>query len=220
MSSLFLRFVIGFSTCLLAQSATAGGFVEIEDAVFGADSNEIDNTWWPLHVGIRSTYFAEGVDECVVDVVDVLPASEQSRSHVGSVKIREVRDEEWLDEDCDMVPDELLESTLDWYAQDEAGNVWYFGEDTVAFDFDECDHLDGLGGCTDGSWEAGLDVVGAGSIAEEGILMLADPAEERGVFYFQEFYEDEATDMAKILNFKDVDTFLYDEVEDCVVIKS
>jgi hypothetical protein len=58
--------------------------------------------------------------------------------------------------------------------QDTEGNLWYFGEDTVAFDFDECDHPDGLGGCTDGSWEAGLDVAGVGSIAEEGCLMIKE----------------------------------------------
>ena len=26
--------------------------------------------------------------------------------------------------------DEVVEDTLDWYAQDTSGNVWYFGEDT------------------------------------------------------------------------------------------
>lgn len=219
MSNFLSRVAIALATALLAQGAVAGGFLEIEGAAFGADSNEITNAFWPLPEGTRFTYFAEDREECFVDIVDVLPTAAQSRTHVGAVKIREILDEEWLDEDCDMVPDELLETTRDWYAQDTEGNVWYFGEDTVALDFDECDHPDGMGGCTDGSWEAGQDVAGVGSIAEEGIIMLADPTEEKGVFYFQEFYEDEATDMAKILNVKAVDTFLYGEVEGCVKIK-
>jgi hypothetical protein len=219
MRKLLSTIAIGFAAALLGQGAQAGGFLEIEGAVFGADSNEITNAWWPLPEGVRFTYFAEGVDECIVDVVDVLPTAAQSRTHVGAVAVREVLDEEWLDEDCDMVPDEKLESTRDWYAQDTEGNVWYFGEATVAFDFDECDHPDGMGGCTDGSWEAGQDVAGVGSVAEEGILMLADPTAEKGVFYFQEFYEEEATDMAKILNFKTVETFLYGEVDGCAMIK-
>ena len=44
---------------------------------------------------------------------------------------------------------ELVEDTFDWYAQDAAGNVWYFGEDTTAYDGDETS--------TEGSWEAGVD---------------------------------------------------------------
>jgi hypothetical protein len=43
----------------------------------------------------------------------------------------------------------VLERTTDWYAQDSAGNVWYFGENTAAY---------GPGGQVDrsGSWLAGL----------------------------------------------------------------
>ena len=26
----------------------------------------------------------------------------------------------------------LIEDTFDWYAQDNNGNVWYFGEDTLS----------------------------------------------------------------------------------------
>lgn len=213
------RIAIGLGAVLLTQSAVAGGFIEIEGAVFGAASNEITNSWWPLPAGTRFTYFAVEGDECTVILTDVLPTAAQSRTHVGAVAVREVLDEEWIDEDCDMVPDELHETTLDWYAQDTGGNVWYFGEDTVAFDFDECDHPDGMGGCTDGSWEAGLDVAGVGSIAEEGVLMLADPTGNQGGFYFQEYYEGEAKDMGKILNFTKVDSSLYGELAGCVRIK-
>ena len=28
----------------------------------------------------------------------------------------------------------VIEDTYDWYAQDARGNVWYFGEDTTAFE--------------------------------------------------------------------------------------
>ncbi|MFT5138779.1 MAG: hypothetical protein ACI9H8_000716 [Lysobacterales bacterium] len=47
--------------------------------------------------------------------------------------------------------------------------------------------------------------------------MLTNPM--MGQFYFQEFWEDEATDMGKVLSFKTVDSFLYGDVDDCVVIK-
>lgn len=219
MGTTISRIAIGSTVALLAQSAAAGGFLEIEGAVFAADSDEITNAWWALPAGTRFTYFAEDRDECSVVYEDVLPTAAQSRTHVDGVAVREVLDEAWIDEDCDGDPDVLHESTRDWYAQDEEGNVWYSGEDTVAFDFDECDHPDGLGGCKDGSWAAGEDVASVGSIAEEGILMLADPTGNDGVFYFQEFYEGEAKDMAKILNYKKVDTFLYGMLNGCVRIK-
>jgi hypothetical protein len=86
MSKLLSRIAIGLASALLTQSAVAGGFIEIE-AAFGADSNEITNAWWPLPEGTRFAYSAEAKDECLVDVVDVLPAVAQSRTHVGAVKI-------------------------------------------------------------------------------------------------------------------------------------
>jgi hypothetical protein len=50
---------------------------------------------------------------------------------------RVVLDREWLDEDCDGGRDVLLESTFDWYAQDDSGNIWYVGEDTTEFLYDD-----------------------------------------------------------------------------------
>jgi len=58
--------------------------------------------------------------------------------------------------DCVVVDDrvteggELTEQTHDWYAQDEKGDVWYFGEDSK-----ECEN--GKVKSTEGSWEAGKD---------------------------------------------------------------
>jgi len=56
-----------------------------------------------------------------------------------------------------------LEATRDYYAQDAAGNVWYFGEQTKAY---------GPNGQVDtsGSWQAGRDG------ARAGIFMTAHPA--------------------------------------------
>jgi hypothetical protein len=48
------------------------------------------------------------------------------------------------------VKGELVEDTLDWFAQDAAGNVWYFGEDAKELE-------DGVVVSTEGSWEAGVD---------------------------------------------------------------
>ncbi|MGH9289702.1 MAG: hypothetical protein ACRD0V_15660 [Acidimicrobiales bacterium] len=55
----------------------------------------------------------------------------------------------------------IHEVALDWYAQDDAGNVWYFGEDVFNYE-------DGVVADTDGSWIAGED-------GPPGMIMPADP---------------------------------------------
>lgn len=227
-----------------AGPALAGGFVELDgdfddNPASPTFSALITNLWWPLPEGAEFIYIGEEDGECIVSVMEVLGRSgigEEYRLAVDGTDVRTVRDEEVIDydDDCDGLGDtELLERTLDWYAQDVYGNIWYFGEHTVdlATEEEECDMWTaadavwGLEGCLDGSWEAGADVADTGSIAEEGIIMLTEP--EKGLFYFQEYYEDVATDMAKVLNFKDVEVFveieagpvLDEELEGCAMIK-
>jgi hypothetical protein len=78
---------------------------------------------------------------------------------------------------------EVLEDTFDWYAQDTAGNVWYFGEDTKEYE-------NGKAKSTAGSWEAGVDG------AQPGIIMEAAP--RVGDSYRQEYYAGEAEDNASV----------------------
>lgn len=78
---------------------------------------------------------------------------------------------------------ELAEDTVDWYATDNFGNVWYLGEQTAEYE-------NGQVVTTAGSWEAGVDG------AQPGIIMLADP--HQGDAYRQEFYAGEAEDVAAI----------------------
>ena len=77
----------------------------------------------------------------------------------------------------------VLEKTFDWFAQDKAGTVWYFGENTKSFENGKVD--------TEGSWKAGVDG------AVPGIIMEADPHVADG--YRQEFYRGHAEDQAWIL---------------------
>ena len=79
----------------------------------------------------------------------------------------------------------LIERTHDWFAQDNEGTVWYFGEDTKEYD-------NGKVVSTKGSWEAGVDG------AKPGIIMPAEP--KVGESYRQEYYPGEAMDMAKVLS--------------------
>src|SRR5205807_883202 len=79
----------------------------------------------------------------------------------------------------------LVEKTTDWYAQDAAGNVWYFGEDTA-------EYQNGVVTSTAGTWEAGVDK------AQPGIVMPAHP--RVGALYRQEYRPGVALDTAKMLS--------------------
>jgi len=212
----------------LCGPALAGGFIEL-DGVFGDGSPDLTNPWWPKPENTRFVYLFESEDECVVGVLDVLP---DDGMIINGVEVRTLWDREFVVEDecpediLSVLDDEPVESTYDWYAQDIDGNIWYFGEYSVATDHDECDHetggpdpVFGIDGCLDGSWQAGFDIWTGMPDPDilEGIIMLANP--QKGLFYFQEYWEDEATDMGKVLNFKTIHTYLYDEQEDCVTIK-
>ncbi|MDX1942945.1 MAG: hypothetical protein SFU99_20445 [Saprospiraceae bacterium] len=79
----------------------------------------------------------------------------------------------------------LIENTDDWYAQDNLGNVWYFGEDVKNY------NTNGSFKDKHGSWEAGVDG------AKPGIVMPANP--QKGLAYRQEYYFNEAEDEAEII---------------------
>ena len=79
---------------------------------------------------------------------------------------------------------QVVEDTLDWYAQDRAGNVWYFGERVA--DYDE----HGLIVSVDGSFEAGQES------ALPGIIMPAQPTVGRA--FRQEFFLADAEDAARV----------------------
>src|SRR5512144_2846565 len=96
-------------------------------------------------------------EDCEVNDVAVT----SNTKNIAGVTTREVHDQVWEDVDCDGTRGALLEDTLDCYAQDDLGNIWYFGESTS----------EATPGCTptpgqcdtEGSWEAGKDVAGIGS---------------------------------------------------------
>ena len=79
----------------------------------------------------------------------------------------------------------LVEKTFDWYAQDNAGNVWYMGEDVENY------KPDGSLLDKDGSWEGGING------AKPGYIMLATPM--IGNAYRQEYLFNEAEDRAEVV---------------------
>lgn len=79
----------------------------------------------------------------------------------------------------------LAEKTTDWYAADNDGNVWYYGERTATYD--EQGHVESR----EGSWQAGHDA------AQAGTIMPADPHPTDA--YRQEFRRGHAEDQAWIV---------------------
>ena len=170
----------------LPQAASAGGVVDIdfEDAVF-TDPLDIDNEFFPLVVGTTTVFRAEGPDGC--EEFHITVTNQTKVINDTGVTARVVHETAYEGETCEDL--EIVEETDDWFAQDDAGNVWYLGEDSL-----DCDG----GVCTpsDGSWEAGADIAGSGKDAEAGIIMLADP--DNGDQYYQELYEGFAEDQGKV----------------------
>jgi hypothetical protein len=146
--------------------------VELDPADFTAN---VTNPWFPLKPGTRWTYRETTEDDEVVDVV--VTATSVTRRIANGVTARVVRDTVTLD-------GAIIEDTLDWYAQDEDGTVWYLGEDTAEFE-------DGKITTREGSFEAGVDG------AQAGVIMPFAP--EVGMAYRQEYYEGEAEDNGEVL---------------------
>lgn len=135
----------------------------------------IDNPYMPLTPGVTRVYESQtgaGVERIEVTVLD------ETRQVMG-VTATVVRDTVTLD-------GQLVEDTFDWFAQDAAGNVWYFGEVVDNYE-------DGVLADHHGSWEAGVDG------AQPGIVMYADPPAHAGESYRQEYYAGEAEDMGKVI---------------------
>jgi hypothetical protein len=156
--------------------------------------NVVDNPYFPLEPGTTFTY--EGYKEGG-SLRDVMVVTSQQKTIMG-VPIVVVRDTAWEG-------GILAEDTFDWYAQDDAGNVWYFGEDTTEFD------EEGNVETKEGSWEAGVDG------AKPGILMLAQP--RSGQTYRQEYAPGVAVDMATVLSLTKHATVPYGSFSNVVATK-
>ncbi len=151
----------------------------------------IDNPYMPLTPGSLRTYIgsADGEREREEYLVTF------ETKEVMGVATTLVHDKVYL-------KGALVEDTLDWFAQDVLGNVWYFGEDSR-----DVDH--GTVVSREGSWEAGIDG------AQPGIVMPAAP--RVGDLYRQEFYAGEAEDTAEVLRLHETVTVPHGSFEDVLV---
>jgi hypothetical protein len=135
----------------------------------------VDNPYWPLEPG--TTYHYQGVRGKTVQTDDEV-ATHRTKMILGIT--------------CTVVRDTVsehgvaVERTLDYYAQDIQGNVWYMGEDSF-----ELQH--GRMVRASDSWMSGVNG------GEPGIIMPANPQPNER--YRQEYYPPgEALDEATVLS--------------------
>jgi hypothetical protein len=152
--------------------------------------SRIDNPYFPLVPGttfIYEDHFAGSVmrDEFAVT---------HNTKVLDGVTCVEVHDSVFTD-------GALTEDTLDWFAQDRDGNVWYFGENTHELE-------NGLITTIAGTFMAGVNG------DKPGIIMKAHPAV--GDFYRQEFSLANAEDYGETLSLNASVTVPYGSFEHCL----
>jgi hypothetical protein len=173
-----LVFGLGVAANVGASSTNSGPLpqgsdpVNLDPADFSAD---IDNSRWPMTVGSKWVYrvidSSDGSKQR-----DVIKVTKRTKMIADGIEARVV---------SDIVSDhgKPVEVTKDWYAQDSAGNVWYFGEHTIEYKHGK--RVD------NGSWEAGVDG------ALPGIALPANPTV--GLSYREEYSKGEAEDQSRVL---------------------
>jgi len=128
------------------------------------------NPFFPLVSGAKWVYRG-GAETITVEVTGRV-------KEILGVSCAVVRD--IVEEDGD-----VIEDTLDWFAQHVDGTVWYCGE--LARDFENGELVS-----LEGSWEAGRD------LARPGIIMSSNPGV--GDVYRQEFALGDAEDVAEVVS--------------------
>jgi hypothetical protein len=164
------------ATGTTAALPRGGEQVNLDPADF---TTRIDNPYWPMRKGSRWVYREtdnEGAKQRVVVTV-----TRRTKLIANGVRARVVRD---------VVTEKgvPVEVTSDYYAQDRAGNIWYFGEATTEYE-------NGKPVSTEGSFEAGVDG------AQAGVIMPAKP--RVGLAYREEYYKGHAEDRARIVSLRE-----------------
>jgi hypothetical protein len=167
-----MKYVIGV-LCGLAVAVAVASTAHRGSAAAGF-SARVDNPWFPLARGTRWIYTGVKDGKRSRDVVTVARRTAQ----IDGVPCAVVEDRLYL-------AGRLEERTTDWYTQDAAGNVWYYGENTAELD------AHGRVTSTEGTWRAGVDG------ARPGIFMPAHP--RVGQHGRQEYYRGHAEDHFQVI---------------------
>jgi hypothetical protein len=148
--------------------------VELDPADF---ETHIDNRYWPMRRGSRWLYRGSGDGAKARSRVRV---TGRTKVLANGVRARALRD-------AAREKGRLVEVAFEWYAQDQAGNVWYVAEDVM-------EPMRGKLRRTQG-WEAGVDG------AQPGVVMPGAP--EVGMRYRQQHYRRKNADRSEILSLEE-----------------
>ena len=145
----------------------------------------IDHPYFPLIPGTVRRYDVYEDDELIETIeIEILTLDDEGGTKtVNGVSVVVQRDR------VSDVEGNVIEDTHDWFAQDDSGNVWYLGETVTNYNYDDEGNF--LGTDSGGSFEWGVDG------AQPGILIPASP--RIGDSYRQEYYMDEAEDIAAVV---------------------
>ena len=154
--------------------------------------SRVDNRYWPLKPG--TGFHFEGERGPTPQTDDEIVTHETKRIlGIDAIAVRDTVSEHGRP----------IERTLDYYAQDKQGNVWYLGEDSF-----ELQH--GRFVKASDSWLSGVNG------AKPGIIMPADP--QKGDRYRQEYYPPgQALDEAHVLGVRGPFTVPYGTFEKALV---
>jgi hypothetical protein len=161
------RVMVGVVALAMAAALASGAH--------GSFTARVTNPYYPLLPGMRWEYRGVKDGRPLRDVVLVTERIER----IGGVPCAVVLDRGYVD-------GRLAESTIDWFAQDGGGTVWYLGEATEELD------RQGRVTSTEGSWRAGTDG------ARRGVFM--PPRPHVGQSFAQEHYPGHAEDHFKVVS--------------------
>ncbi len=159
---------IGLAAALLSATAALGAEPVLPAFDAAAFADGMANPYFPLDAGKVSTLKGTivGDDGTPGPFTFVRTILGQGPVVMG-VQTVAIQDDEYEG-------DLLTERSVDYYATDAAGAVWYFGEDVTVYAYDTAGALTGTsGGAT---WRAGTDG------AEPGIVLRAVPVTEPPMF--------------------------------------
>jgi hypothetical protein len=174
------------STVVLPRGLSAGPVLPVFKASDFTPGAPINNPYFPLPPGTtyRSAAHTSDPDtgQSGFEVDEDFVTSKTET--IAGVPARVVHSRVFLD-------NVLTEDTQDFYAQDKSGNVWYLGESTRAFEYDDKGNI--ISTDTSGSWRTGVHGAKPGYIMPAHLTV--------GFNFYQEFAPaDEAVDQAKIVS--------------------
>lgn len=150
----------------------------------------IDNKYFSLSKGRELTYQGQtpdGIEKIVISIPG-------DTKEIMGVTTLLYLDKVWID-------GELVEDTIDYLAQDQEGNVWYFGEEVN-------NYVDGKLSDHAGSWIAGEDG------ALPGIWIKSKHTVNDT--YKQEYYQGKAEDMRTVVSVMETVKIKLGDYTDCV----